>query len=179
MDASISRHIDETLGVVQRCTTSGRVADFEELDRLIRDLSSSSRQAFQVRLKGEYGYIVDKLEMGQSLTSEEYEVLEMLIVGEAKYYLKNEHDFENWIGELNRLVSEIELLNRIDLVSNEYLMRLGALCTVARNLLPGIIFYLRERERVQRFEESTREINESTGKFLASIIKDMLESPNT
>jgi hypothetical protein len=179
MDASVSRHIDETLKVVKRCTIGGGVADFEELDRLIRNLSSSTREAYQVRLKGEYGYIVDKLEMGQSLTSEEYEVLEMLIVGEAKYYLKKEHDFENWIGDLNRLVSEIESLKRNDLVSNEYFMRLGALCADARILLPGIIFYLRERERVQRFEESTREINESTGKFLASIIKDMLESPNT
>ena len=179
MGVSISQQVDGTLKVVQRSLSEERVVDFEELDRLIRNLASAAREAYQAKLKQEYGYIVDKLESGHSLTSQEYEALELLIVGEAKYYLKVENDFENWTSELDRLASEINSLKGADEDSIGDLMRLGALCTDARSLLPDITFYLRERERVQRFEENTREINKSTGRFLASIIKDMLASTNS
>ncbi|MGD9094010.1 MAG: hypothetical protein PVF74_14270 [Anaerolineales bacterium] len=179
MNTSISLQVDEMLKVVQQCLTNERVTDCEELDRLVSDLAKTAREAYQAQLRSECGYIVEKLETGESLTSQEYGALELLIIGEAKYYLKEENDFENWKHELKRLTSEIENLNRGDLSSIEELMQLGALCTDARRLLPGISFYLRERERVRRFEENTRKIDQSTGKFLASVIKEMLQSSDS
>ena len=57
------------------------------------------------------------------------------------------------------------------------LMRLRALCREALRVLPDLAYYFRERERIQQFEDATRDaIDVETRRALANLIKDMMDS---
>ena len=140
-------------------------------------LESMAREAFQGRMKNDYLSIAEKLEDGAEITPAEREALELLIIGEAKYYLKQENDFENWRSELQRLAGEMEKVHTSGLAGIEDLMRLQALCREAGAVLPDITFYLREKERIQRFEDALRgTLDPEVRRFLAEIITGMMRS---
>ena len=177
MDSTLLTQISKTTEVAKRCFDTESVADYEHLDRQTSELESMAREAFQDTLKGGYLSIAEKLEAGEEITPEDREALQLLIVGEAKYYLKQENDFENWTRELERLAGEMEKVHTSGSAGIEDLMRLQALCREARAVLPDITFYLREKERIQRFEDAVRgTLDPEVRRFLAEMITGMMRS---
>jgi len=150
---------------------------FEALDNQFRQLGVLARETLQERLGGECRTLIDKLENGKPLTLPEQETLEMLIVGEARAFIQQESDYKNWQAKIEQLTREIEQLEASGLKTHQDLLNLQAVCSQARMILPGITYYLRERERAERFEASMRdELDASQGKFLADIIREMMQS---
>jgi hypothetical protein len=177
MDPTLLAQISETVEVAKRCFETESVTDYEELDRQVIGLETTAREAFQDKLKDEYLSIAEKLESGAEITPAEREALELLIIGEAKHYLKYENDLENWKKELKRLAGEMEKVPASGSESIEDVMHLQALCREAKGVLPDITFYLREKERIKRFEDTMREtLDPEARRFLAEIIKGMMES---
>ena len=104
-------------------------------------------------------------------------MLNLLIVGEAKYYVKHENDLENWRGELARLIEEIERIEAGGANDVDRLLHIQALCRDARHILPDITFYYSEKERLARFETATSgQIDAEKGRILADVIRAMMES---
>lgn len=169
--------ITQTLKTAEQCFNLDASATYQELDHQIRDLEAIARENFQAKLKHDYRAVVEKLEKGTVLAANEREILELLIVGEATYYLKHENDFENWQNQLQRIRREMEQLQAGGLDSIDDVMHLQALCRDARGILPDIMFYLREKERVERFKNSTQgEIDPEASQVLADMIKAMMIS---
>jgi hypothetical protein len=120
---------------------------------------------------------LSKLEEGEALTAAEQDMLEMMVVGEAKYYVKSENDVENWTNEVKRLVEAIEGLAASGLDDIDALMRLRALCREAQRVVPDLAFYYREQDRVRKFKEATAgAIDVEARRMLANLIKDMMSS---
>ncbi len=176
-DPTLSAQISKTVEVAKRCFETESVTDYEELDRRVVELEGTAREVFQGKLRVQYLSIAEKLDRGAEITAQERQALELLIIGEAKHYLKYENDFENWKRELKRLAEEIEKVQARGSESIEEVMHLQALCREAKGVLPDITFYLREKERIVRFEDTMREtLDPEARRFLAEIIKGMMES---
>lgn len=152
-------------------------AFYQQFQVEIQALEAVAREAFQAKLNDLYWAILGKLEEGQALTTAEHEILEMLMVGEARYYLKFENDVENWKNELKRLLEEIRKQQAAGLDEIDSLMRLRALCREAMRVAPDLAYYFREKERVRKFEEATQgAIDVETRRALANLIKEMIDS---
>jgi hypothetical protein len=151
--------------------------NYRELQHEVMALEGFAREAFQGKLEDMYWPILAKLEDGQGLTAAEYSVLELLMVGEAKYYIRYENDVENWRREAQRLAEALKKQQANGVNEIDSLMRLRALCREALRVLPDLAYYFRERERVQQFEDATRDaIDVETRRALANLIKDMMDS---
>jgi hypothetical protein len=131
----------------------------------------------QAKLSSHFWPVVEKLENGDPLATAEQDMLQMLLVGEAKYYVKSEKDVQHWQQEVARLVEEIRRLGAGNLDELETLLHLQALCREAARIVPDLTFYFGEKERVQRFEEAIHSaIDRDTRRMLANLIKEMLAS---
>ena len=107
MVTKLFSQIEETLDAAELCTDQALAQDYEQLDVQVRQLEAVAREAFQEQLKNQYWTIAEKLEAGTPLSKEEHEALELLIVGEAEYFLADEEHFEDWRDALRDLMQEI------------------------------------------------------------------------
>ena len=119
----------------------------------------------------------NKIRLQEWKALEEFEILKLLVVVDAEYYVKYENDLENWQNELTRLAAEIENLESSDLDNVDNLLHMQALCRDARGLLPEITFYYREKERLSRFETATSgPVDDESKKIMADVIRSMVSS---
>ncbi|HMR65395.1 MAG TPA: hypothetical protein PKE64_15415 [Anaerolineae bacterium] len=169
--------IDTLLGVSSQTLKQESDAHYQQLQTEIAELEALAREVFQARLEGLYLSIIQKLEDGQALTTAEHDILEMLVVGEARYYLRVENEVEHWRSELKRLLEELKKQQIAGLDEIDSLMKVRALCRETMRVVPDLAYYFREKERVRSFEQATREaIDLDTRRALANLIKDMMAS---
>jgi hypothetical protein len=136
-----------------------------------------AREIMHEQLRSQYRSIADKLEDGVPLTLQERELVETLIVGEARSYVNQEADFESWKGKVDHLASQIGVLEATGVESSQQLLELQALALQARTVIPAITYYLRERERIELFEKNIQsELSASSGRLLADILREMMQS---
>jgi len=173
----VDSKIDEVINVSNQSFNTETEAHYQEFQDQIDALEGLARETFQAKLENMYLPILAKLEEGESLTAAEHNILELLVVGEAEYYLKYENELEHWRGELKRLIEEIKKQRAEGLEEIDGLMRLRALCREAMRILPDMTYYFREKERIRKFEEMTKgAIDVETRRSLANLIKEMMES---
>lgn len=173
----VNAKINEVVETAGQVFKREQAATYLELQEAVTSLEGLAREAFQARLENMYWPILEKLEDGQPLTAAEHNILELLMVGEAKYYLRYENDVENWRSEVRRLIEELKRQQAAGLDEIDSLMRLRALCREALRVLPDLNYYFREKERVRQFEDATRDaIDVETRRALANLIKDMMDS---
>ncbi len=125
-------------------------------------MEALAREAFQAKLSNTFKPVLEKLKKGQSLTPDELKMLELLVLGDAEYYLRAENDIENWKTQVDDV---------------DGLMRPGAVCRETLELPPRLAFYLGEKERVRKFQEATSQpLDSEAGQVIAEIIQKKLDS---
>jgi len=173
----VAAQINAALNTATKAQDSPTSQNYEALNLDIQNLDSLAREAFQAKLDELFWPVLAKLEAGESLTAAEHEMLEMMVVGEAEYYVKAENDVENWKRELERLVEEIENLQTAGLDDVDTLLKVQARCREAIRVIPDLAFYFREQERVKRFQEATTgTLDKDSSRLLANLIKEMMSS---
>jgi len=173
----IPQLIDQTVQRARECLRDGSLSDYEELNRAVHALAHEAREAVQALIEERYAGIAGKLENGRELTEGEREALELLIVGEAEHYLKTENNREDWKAELSRLTAELGEARARGAGGLPELMHVQALCRDARGVLPEMILYRQERERIDRFRDALRgPIGYEDGRFLARLVRDLFAS---
>jgi len=173
----VAARINETADLATRSLEAEASAGYETLDLQVRELEAQAREAFQAKLGDHFWPVVEKLENGAPLAAAEQDMLQLFMVGDAKYYVKYENDVENWKNEVKRLVEEMRRLQASGLTEVDSLMHLRALCREAMRILPDLAFYFGEKERARKFEEAIRgAIDRDTRRLLANLIKEMLAS---
>ncbi len=174
----LTNFIKATVEKSRTCAEKETSENYESLDNMLRQLGVLARELMQDQLKNAYRNIAEKLENGTSLSPSEQETLDCLIVGEARAYLEQEKDFANWKDRMDRLTQEIVRLEEGGLSTTQELLHLQAVCLEAKAVLPDIIYYLREKERIERFENSTRNaLTAESGRILAEVVEEMMQSP--
>jgi hypothetical protein len=174
----LTNFIKATVEKSRICAEKETSENYESLDNMLRQLGVMARELMQDQLKNAYRNIAEKLENGTPLSPSEQDTLDCLIVGDARAYLAQEQDFANWRARMDRLTQEIVRLEGAGLSTTQELLSLQAVCLEAKAVLPDITYYLREKERIERFESSTRNaLTAESGKLLAEVVEEMMQSP--
>lgn len=175
--AKVGSQIDIVLQAAGRALSATDSGSYNALISHLNTLDSQAREALQARLDEHLWPIVAKLENDQPLAAAEQEILQLLLVGDAKAYLKTEDQVENWRSEAGRLIEEIRRVQAEGLEGLDRLMGLQALCREAMRVLPDLAYYYQEQERARRFEAAMRgQLDRETRRTLANLIKEMLTS---
>lgn len=169
--------IDQTLAAAEQSLKAEKSIAIQAAIAQVGQLDAQARETLQARLNDHLWPVVAKLENGDSLAAAEQDMLQTLLVGDAKSYVKNEDRVEIWKSEIERLTEEIRRLQASGLNELSSLTRLQALCREAMRILPDLAFFYEEKERAHRFDEAMRgAIDRDTRRTLANLIKEMLAS---
>ncbi len=173
--ASLSDKIDNLLELAERCFSAGAVGDYENLDLRLRGVEAAAREALHAELQDDYRTVVKKLENGDPLTPADREIIELIVIGDAKYYIQYENDYNHWVTELQRLMAELKQVQTSGLADRDALLRIQAYCRDGRGVLPDLTFYLREKERIERFcANKLDELDPELRQALADILKELM-----
>jgi hypothetical protein len=169
--SQVTATIQKTLELASRCTQLETSENYGALGDQVEELEAQAREAF--RSKMDVCSLLPKLKAAKPLTPDDLKTLELLIVGDAEYFLKYENDLEQWKSEIKKLLGEMAGLQSSDL-DVDRLMHLRALCAEVRRVLPDVVYYLDQKERSAKFEEATRKPLDPEGyRVLAEIIEQM------
>jgi hypothetical protein len=172
--SDIKGAIDKALQRASRCVEEETSENYEVLEDLIEEIEGQAREAFESRMDA--ASLLQKLKNAKPLDSHDMKTLEMLIVGDAEYYLKYETELDSWRQEAKRILAEIDSLKSADL-DVDGLMHLRALCREARRVLPDLVFYFDQKERTSRFQAATKGPIDAEGyRALTEIVQGMIES---
>jgi hypothetical protein len=170
----LSTTIQKTLELASRCTQVESSDNYGALGDQVEELEGQAREAFQSRM--DFASLLPKLKAGKPLTPADLKTLELLIVGDAEYFLKYETEFDHWKSEIQQLVGEISKLQSSD-SDVDGLMHLRAVCGEVRRVLPAVVYYLDQRERASKFQQATQgPIDAEASRVLAEIVEQMLVS---
>jgi hypothetical protein len=174
----VNTEIQKTLELASRCVQTETSDNYGILGDQVGELENQARAA--VHSKMNFSSLLPKLQARKPLTPDDLKTLELLIVGDAEYFLKYETEFDHWKAEVTRLIGEISKvqsgLTGIDL-DVDGLMHLRALCGEVGRILPAVVYYLDQKERTNKFQEATRGPMDADGyRVLAEIVQQMLLS---
>jgi hypothetical protein len=170
----VSATIQKTLELASRCTRAESSDNYGALGDQVEELEAQAREAFQSKM--DFASLLPKLKARKSLTPEDLKTLELLIVGDAEYFLKYETELDRWKSEIEQLVGEISKLQSLDL-DVDGLMHLRALCAEVRRVLPAVVYYLDQKERAAKFQQATQGPIDTEGyRVLAEIVEQMASS---
>ncbi len=182
----LSEKIQKTIELASRCAQAETSDNYGALGDQLEELEGQAREAFQSRM--DFASLLPKLKSGKPLTPADLKTLELLIVGDAEYFLKYETEFNHWKTDIQQLVAEISKLqsgvqskaqskaqsNDLDV---DALMHLRALCDEVRRILPAVVYYLDQKERANKFQQATQgPIDAEASRVLAEIVEQMLVS---
>ena len=168
----ISTRIKEALDLSAQCFEAEKSEGYEVLSEKLEELEAAARVTFQAH--EDYKSLLTKLDKGTPLSPDELNTLKLLIVGDADYYLKYDEDFDRSKSELKTILDEIRGLQSAEL-DVDGLMHLRVLCREAASVLIPTSYYLEQKERVQKFQEATRDpIDRESGKMLAHITRESM-----
>lgn len=175
---SLEQKIEQVTALSGPSLESPTVASCTALDQAIREMDALARETFQASLRDTYEHIAEKLEGGRSLTAEEEEAVELLIVGDAKYYTEAENNVADWKSEIARLVERMKSAGGVSHNPLEQLLRLRALCRDAMSVLPDLMHYVAELDRLERYRAGAASGDPNRGRILARAIRAKLEAPD-
>src|SRR5271165_3188808 len=93
-DQQIKASIKKALDLAVRCGASESSENYEFLEEHIDELEAQAREACQAKM--DFASLLPKLAAGSPLTPADLKILEVLIVGDAEYYLKYESELDEW-----------------------------------------------------------------------------------
>lgn len=157
-----------------RCATSETSDSYDYLDTQVEALDGQARETVQSHL--DIASLLPKLKGRKPLGPDDLKTLELLIVGDAECFLKYETNLASWKDQVKELMAEIGKLQTSTL-DIDSLMHLRALCQEMRRVLPGIVYYLDQKERTAKFQEATKgPIDDEGYRVLTEMVTAMISS---
>jgi hypothetical protein len=177
----MTKRIEDEASAVLKFGNSGMNLDtadaYDKLYSEIFKLESMARETFQHQYRQDYQAVVKKLQDGDYLTEDDKQLLAELVIADAKSYVKHAKEFENWKDHIDRLLAELNQIRAQHVQTTDDLLHIQSICRDLRSVLPDITFYLRERERVQSYEQNDlQSLSPDMKKLLAEVIDAMMKS---
>jgi hypothetical protein len=119
--------------------------------------------------------IIKKLESNSEIDDADLRLIRLWIVGDAESYIERENDYKGWLSELNRLYSVIESIKSEEL-DLENMYKLSGTVRDAVRVIGDIIFFKQQQERVEKFENASKDLNLKNKITLANILTKKLQS---
>ena len=149
---------------------------FLTVERQLSELDVAVRELQQTMWAEEAKTALKHLQKNLPLTPQDEDVIRAFIVSDAERYLAHENNYEDWLEELQRLLDD--MAKRATQPDREAIADLRGVVKDAVRLVPDIRNYLDERNRVDRFEKSLKNLDQSSRDMLVRIMKEQLASPD-
>ena len=133
------------------------------------------REQMQAETSEKISKIINNLKSDEEITEADLMLIRLWIVGDAASYVQMENDYQKWLEELNRLFGVIEELKGQDL-SLENMYKLQGTARDAIRVIGDIVFFKQQQERINKFENASKNLNSGNKLVLAKILKQKLES---
>jgi hypothetical protein len=177
----MSKKIEEKTAIILKQGTRSLDDDtseaYERLYTIINELEKLARETYQHQYRNDYQAVIEKLENGEHLSDEDKQLLAELVIADAKSYVKHQKEFETWKDQVDRLLSELRSYESKGVQTTDDLLHIQAICRDLRSVLPDITFYLRERERIQSYEQNDiQSLSPELKKMLAEVVQAMMKS---
>jgi len=173
-DLQLRTSIRKTLDLAAQCSANETSDNYEFLEVQVDELEAQAREASQANM--ELNSLLQKLIDVSPLTPADLKTLELLIVGDAEYYIKYESELDEWKNQLRRTLDQIANLQNSAL-DVDGLMHARALCREAHEVLADLVFYFDAKERATKFKAATQgQIDAEGYHFLAEIVRETLTS---
>jgi hypothetical protein len=150
-------------------------ASYSKLSINIADTETAIREYIQDITKKDIQGIINKLRNGDQLTKFEIDYIKLWMVSDAESYVAEENDLDNWKNEVRRLIDQINAYQKAELNFTEAAQLRALLLDLTRNI-GNINFYLQEKERVERFNESIKDIDGEAREFIINLLISKMQS---
>ena len=142
---------------------------------LLVSLGDHLREQMQAETSEKISMIIEELKSDGEITDSDLMLMRLWLVGDATSYVQMENDYQGWLQELNRLFGVIEQLKDQEL-SIENMYKLSGTARDAIRVMGDIIFFKQQQERINKFENASKNLNSENKLIAAKILKQQLES---
>ncbi len=151
---------------------------FQQAGNVLNENKNIIREEIQKATSEEVKDIISRLNANKELTSEDIDMIELWIIGDAESYTRIENNFQDWLEEYKRLENVIRNYEGNDCTLSD-LFKLHGVIEDAIRVSYDIAYFLENKKRIERFESSVKNAT-SLGKeardFLVSILMEKLQS---
>jgi hypothetical protein len=148
---------------------------FNKVTAPLVSLGDYLREQMQAETSEKISMIINNLKSDGEITESDLMLIRLWIVGDAASYVQMENDYQKWLEELNRLFAVIEELKGQDL-SLENMYKLQGTARDAIRVIGDIVFFKQQQERINKFENASKNLNSGNKLVLSKILKQKLES---
>jgi len=148
---------------------------FNKVTAPLVSLGDYLREQMQAETSEKISMIINNLKSDEEMTESDLMLIRLWIVGDAASYVQMENDYLKWLEELNRLLGVIEELKGQDL-SLENMYKLQGTARDAIRVIGDIVFFKQQQERINKFENASKNLNSGNKLVLSKILKQKLES---
>jgi hypothetical protein len=135
----------------------------------LADAQSAVREYIQEITKDQINAVIGKLKGNQKLSKAEIDYIRLWLVSDAEDYIKHENDLENWKAESKRVMDQINAFQKPNPTFEEA-SKLRALLVDLTRTTSDINFYLQQKERVEKFNEATHELDSEECELLINLL---------
>jgi hypothetical protein len=174
-EKQILKRLEEVLSYKDMIRKETQEGDFNKISASLVSLQNELRENMQKQTSEQISKVIGKLAADQDITDDDMQLIRTWIASDAEFYVQMENDYPNWVEELNRLFSVIEQLQAGELT----LENIGKISGTGRDairVIGDIVFFQQQRERVNKFENASKNLDSNNKKFLASLLQRKLES---
>jgi len=148
---------------------------FNKVTAPLVSLGDYLREQMQAETSEKISMIINNLKSDGEITESDLMLIRLWIVGDAASYVQMENDYQKWLEELNRLFGVIEEIKGQEL-SLENMYKLQGTARDAIRVIGDIVFFKQQQERINKFENASKNLNPANKLALAKILKQKLES---
>lgn len=164
-------------GIMGEAKASGTSDAYTRSATFLHAANEEIREEIQAATSGKIQAIIRKLESREKLDSEEKELVKTWIVGDAQSHVAVENNFNDWVEEFQRLQAAISRYENREISEMDW-FGLHGMVQDAMRVAADIADFLEKKERIQRFEEASREIDEGGADVLLMMLTAKLGSPD-
>ena len=174
-EEQIVEKLNEIISQKQTVDENTEEGYFNKVTAPLVSLGDYLREQMQADTSEKISMIINKLKSDEEITESDLMLIRLWIVGDASSYVQMENDYQKWLEELNRLFNVIEELKGQDL-SLENMYKLQGTARDAIRVIGDIVFFKQQQERINKFENASKNLNSGNKLVLSKILKQKLES---
>jgi hypothetical protein len=150
---------------------------FQQVGSVLSNNKNDMREAIQKETSTEMRNIIDNLKNNMAISTKEFELIKLWIVGDAESYTKMENNFQDWLQEFKRLETVLKEYDNKECSRND-LFKLHGILQDAIRISYDIANFLDHKERITKFEKAASDVSNLDTDVLVRILTAKLQSPD-
>jgi len=171
----IIEKLNDVISNKQNVDESTEEGFYNKITASLIALEDLLREQSQAETSQSISDIINKLKSNKDITDTDLMLVRLWLVGDAAFYVQMENDYQGWLQELNRLFGVIEKLKGEEL-SLENMFKLSGTARDAIRVMGDIVFFKEQQERVNRFDNASKNLNSENKLTVAKILQQKLSS---